>query len=115
LITVASIYGPNDGAAEGGLRVLVMRKWPRGVRKSAVDVWLKDAGPSGALLDAYHDDGIGWPEFERRYRDEILKERPEVLDEIRRLEREHGSVTLLCFERIPPAEHCHREVLLSLL
>jgi uncharacterized protein YeaO (DUF488 family) len=92
-----------------------MRRWPRGIRKTAVDLWLKDAGPSRELLDAYNHDALGWSEFERRYRDEMLQERPDVLDEIRRLDREHGLVTLLCHERIPPSEHCHREVLLSLL
>ena len=46
---------------------------------------------------------------------EILEQRPEVLDELRRLEREHGTVLLLCFERIPPREHCHRLTLIALL
>ncbi len=113
MVRIASIYDPNG--SENGLRVLVMRRWPRGIRKSAVDVWLKDAAPSQELLDAYHHAGLTWDEFAGRYRGEMLQERPHVLDELRRLEREHGNVTLLCFERIPPAEHCHREVLLSLL
>lgn len=109
----ASIYEPRS-ADEQSLRVLVMRRWPRGVRKERVDAWLKDAAPSRTLLDAYHH-GLGWDEFAARYRDEILTDRPGVLDELRRLEREHGSVTLLCFERVPPDEHCHRLVLLDLL
>jgi uncharacterized protein YeaO (DUF488 family) len=98
-----------------GLRVLIMRQWPRGIRKERVDVWLKDAAPSRDLLDAYHHQGLAWAEFEARYRAQILDERPAVLDELRRMEREHGLVTLLCFERMPPAEHCHRLTLLELL
>ena len=109
----ASIYDSHT-VGEQGLRVLITRQWPRGVRKERVDVWLKDSAPSRALLDAYHH-GLGWDEFAARYRDEILTERPSVLDELRRLEREHGLVTLLCFERLPPNEHCHRLVLLELL
>ena len=110
----ASIY---DAATsdEQGLRVLVMRRWPRGVRKDRVDVWLKDAAPSRELLDAYHHHSLAWDEFAARYREEIVGERPAVLDELRRLEREHERVTLLCFERLPPHEHCHRLVLLDLL
>jgi uncharacterized protein YeaO (DUF488 family) len=92
-----------------------MRRWPRGIRRQAVDVWLKDAAPSLALLDAYHHDGLDWGEFERRYRAEMLEERPAVLDALRALEREHGALVLLCHERIPPAEHCHRVSLLALL
>lgn len=47
-------------------------------------------------------------ELERRYRAEIVHERPQVLDQLRALEREHGTLMLLCHERIPPNEHCHR-------
>jgi len=92
-----------------------MRRWPRGVRKDQVDVWLKDAAPSAPLLEEYHHRGLAWATFEARYRLEILKERPSVLEEVRGLEREHGEVRLLCFERIPPDEHCHRLTLLDML
>jgi uncharacterized protein YeaO (DUF488 family) len=109
----ASVYDPPD--PDPGWRVLIMRQWPRGVRKDRVDLWLKDAAPDRELLNAYHHQGLAWDEFERRYRDEILRERPYVLDELRGLERQHGTVTLLCYERIPPHEHCHRFTLLALL
>ena len=77
-------------------------------------MWLKEAAPSRDLLKAYHD-GLSWDEFERRYREEILSERPEVLYKLRSLLAEHRRVTLLCFERVPPAEHCHRFVLMDIL
>jgi uncharacterized protein YeaO (DUF488 family) len=109
-----SVYS-RDGAEGGGLRVLVMRLWPRGVRKDRIDVWLKDAAPSRELLDAYHRGAVAWDEFEAAYRREILEDRPEVVDTLRALAREHPTITLLCFERIPPAEHCHRQTLLAML
>ena len=109
-----SIYS-RDPDPEPGLRVLIMRIWPRGVRKDRVDVWMKDASPSRGLLDAYHHAGLSWSKFEAQYRREILEDRPKVLEELRALEREHGTVTLLCFERIPPEEHCHRQTLLAML
>ncbi len=115
MIHHASIYSAREHRAADGLRVLVMRHWPRGVRKDRVDLWLKDAAPSRALLDAYNHAGLGWAEFAERYQAEILHERPAVLDELRRLEAEHGVLTVLCHERIPPSEHCHREVLVELL
>jgi uncharacterized protein YeaO (DUF488 family) len=109
-----SIYS-RGATEEQGLRVLIMRIWPRGVRKDRADVWMKDASPSRELLDAYHHKGLSWDKFEVAYRREILEERPQVLDELRTLEREHGTVTLLCFERIPPEEHCHRQTLIAML
>jgi len=113
MIEHASAYDPV--ADRKTLRVLIMRKWPRGIKRSAVDVWLKDAAPSTELLQAYNKAGLPWQEFAERYREEIVEERPHVLDEIRKLEREHGTLTLLCHERIPPREHCHRLLLADLL
>jgi len=115
MIRHASIYEARQPAPGDGLRVLVMRQWPRGIRKDCTDLWLKEAGPSRALLDAYNHAGLGWDEFAERYRFEMVQERPEVLDELRRLEAVHEVVTLLCHERMPPKEHCHREVLAELL
>jgi uncharacterized protein YeaO (DUF488 family) len=116
MIKHASIYESRQRSQENGegLRVLVMRQWPRGIRKEGIDLWVKDAGPSRELLQALHA-GLPWAEFEGRYRLEMLEERSEVLDRLRGLEREHGVLTLLCHERMPPSEHCHREVLLDLL
>ena len=113
MIRTASVYDPP--AEDAGLRVLIMRYWPRGVRRERVDVWLKDAAPSTELLRAYTHAGLSWDAFEAGYRAEIERERPHVLEELRKLEREHGTVTLLCHERIPPHEHCHRHTLQDLL
>jgi uncharacterized protein YeaO (DUF488 family) len=115
LIRHASIYDQQDAALDQGWRVLVMRYWPRGVRRERVDVWLKDAAPSRELLHAYSHEGLKWAQFARRYRREMRVERSQALDALRRLEREHGVITLLCHERIPPAEHCHRTLLAELL
>ena len=109
-----SVY-TREPAADEGVRVLIMRLWPRGIRKGRIDVWMKDASPSRELLDAYHHGGLPWADFEAGYRREILQDRPQVLDELRALERAHGTVTLLCFERIPPEEHCHRQTLMAML
>jgi uncharacterized protein YeaO (DUF488 family) len=110
-----SIYSREAALEDQGLRVLIMRIWPRGVRKDRVDVWLKDAAPSRELLDGYHHKDVTWDAFEAAYRREILEERPQVLDELLQLEREHATITLLCFERIPPEEHCHRQTLMAML
>jgi uncharacterized protein YeaO (DUF488 family) len=110
VIRDASIY--DQLTADAGFRVLVMRYWPRGIKRERVDTWLKDAAPSAELIKAYRHEDLGWPDFERRYRAEIVNERPGVLDQLRGLEREHGTITLLCTER---EGHCHRTVLRDLI
>jgi uncharacterized protein YeaO (DUF488 family) len=115
VIDEASVYQLGDKRAGEGPRVLIMRYWPRGIRRGRIDLWLKDAAPSAALLKAYVHQGLEWEEFERRYRLEIICERPEVLDELRALERQRGHLTLVCHERIPPSEHCHRLTLKAML
>jgi uncharacterized protein YeaO (DUF488 family) len=112
MIRTASVYDPP--ADDAGLRVLIMRYWPRGVRRERVDLWLRDAAPSAELLKAYTHAGLSWDDFEARYRAE-MEGRPHVLEQIRDLEHEHGTLTLLCRERIPPQAHCHRETLRTLL
>src|SRR6266849_2024779 len=50
-----------------GTRVLVMRLWPRGIKKSSVDLWLKELGAEIGNLRAFKAGHIGWPEMRRRY------------------------------------------------
>jgi uncharacterized protein YeaO (DUF488 family) len=99
-------------SAEGAWRVLIMRRWPRGVRKERVDEWCPDAAPSLELLKQYRDGALSFDGFARRYEEE-LHERPAVLQHLREQERMHRTVVLLCWER--PPQHCHREVLARLL
>ncbi|WP_157016877.1 DUF488 domain-containing protein [Mesorhizobium xinjiangense] len=87
------VYEPP--AESDGLRVLVDRLWPRGLKKAdaAIDLWLKEIAPSSVLREWFGHDPKKWPEFRRRYRDE-LEERCEDLDMLR--ERGGtGHVTLL--------------------
>ncbi|WP_448070699.1 DUF488 domain-containing protein [Georgenia yuyongxinii] len=90
---IARVYEPpeDDGAA----RVLVDRLWPRGVAKADahVDRWLKDVGPSAELRTWFGHDPAKFEEFARRYRAE-LDANPAV-EQLRNLEREHGTVTLV--------------------
>ncbi len=81
---------PNDG-----VRFLVERLWPRGVKKTdlRLDDWLKDAAPSDALRRWFAHDPKKWEEFQRRYFAE-LDSRPEALLPIQEAAR-HGRVTLV--------------------
>jgi len=70
-IRVKRAYEPVD--AEDGVRVLVEGLWPRGLSKTAaaVDLWLKDIGPSRALRQWFNRDPSRWAEFKRRYAEEL--------------------------------------------
>jgi uncharacterized protein YeaO (DUF488 family) len=82
-------------AADDGVRVLVDRLWPRGVRKAdaAIDLWMKDIAPSTELRRWFGHDPARWPEFRRRYEAE-LQGHADRLEELRGMAR-RGPVTLV--------------------
>ncbi|HEV8641876.1 MAG TPA: DUF488 family protein [Methylomirabilota bacterium] len=101
---VYDLTGPDDGT-----RVLVMRLWPRGVRKDRIDLWLRELGPVTPLLRGFLGGRVGWAEYRRCYLAGLA--RPEAraqLTELRGLARQ-GPVTLLC--RCPEESRCHRSLL----
>ena len=107
-IALGSVYHPPEDPYP---RLLIMRRWPRGVRKGAVDQWEPALGPSNPLLDAYNAHEIAWDEFARRYREEQL-ERPNLIAWAARMATTTG-VTLLCGSH--PDEECHRSLLAALI
>ena len=82
-------------SAEDGYRVLVDRLWPRGVSKkqAQLDQWEKDLAPSSKLREWFGHEPGRFPEFRRRYIDE-LRANAERLRELRRRAR-LGTVTLV--------------------
>ena len=93
MIALKRVYEPVDPA--DGVRFLVERLWPRGVRKEALkfDAWLKDVAPSTELRRWFGHDPARWQEFCRRYAAE-LDARPEAWVDIVRADRS-GTATLL--------------------
>jgi uncharacterized protein YeaO (DUF488 family) len=110
-IITKRIYAP--AAADDGHRVLIMRLWPRGVRKERVSVWLKELGPVPELLRAYLDEKITWEQYVPRYLAGL--ERPEAqaaLSDVRQ-RAGAGRVTLLC--GCADEARCHRSLLRAYL
>jgi uncharacterized protein YeaO (DUF488 family) len=110
-IAIKRIYEPP--AREDGTRVLIMRLWPRGIRKERVGVWLKELGPVPTLLRALLDGRVSWAQYVPRYLAGL--ERPEAqaaLADVRRLAGE-GRVTLLC--GCADERRCHRSLLRAYL
>jgi len=91
--------------------------WLKAVRLAG-GTWMKEAGPSGALLDAYRAGDLSWKDFATRYQAEMRRERPAVLDALVAVARAHpaGRLTVLCWERLDAKHpHCHRTLLVTLL
>jgi uncharacterized protein YeaO (DUF488 family) len=110
-IVTKRIYAPEAG--DDGHRVLIMRLWPRGVRKERVSVWLKELGPVPELLRAYLDEKVTWEQYVPRYLAGL--ERPEAqqaLAEVRQ-RAATGRVTLLC--GCADEARCHRSLLQAYL
>lgn len=107
-----SVYAP--ATEDEGLRVLVMRQWPRGVNLGRIDVWLKELGPVDALLKGLQAGRLSWLQFAAAYEEQLQSHPPsvEALAMLRDLEVRGGHVTLFCHERQPP---CHRFLLLAWL
>lgn len=85
----------EPASSSDGMRVLIDRLWPRGVKKAdaKIDEWMKDIAPSSELRKWFGHDPARWPEFRKRYAAEI-KEHPEPLQRLRALARE-GTLTLV--------------------
>ena len=107
---------------EDGTRLLVMRYWPRGVRKDHVDEWVRDLAPSPALLAEYKermaDLGLRsvteahWTWFTSAYRGEMSVV-SELISELRVRHAGGEVITLLCV--CHDHRQCHRSLLAELI
>lgn len=86
-------YAPVEDT--DGYRILVDRLWPRGISKdkAKIDLWLKSVAPSNDLRKWFGHDPERFPEFSKRYQDEL--EESGALDELRSAIKDHPNATLL--------------------
>jgi len=106
-VRLKRVYEP--ASPDDGYRVLATRYWPRGVRKDAVHEYHSKLAPSRDLIREYQRGGLSWPDFGRKYKQELSSEALQV--ELRRLARMASSktITLLCFCELET--DCHRTLL----
>jgi uncharacterized protein YeaO (DUF488 family) len=71
MIRIKRTYDPVERT--DGRRILVERLWPRGMKKTALemDEWCKDVAPSTALRQWFGHRPERWPEFRRRFEREL--------------------------------------------
>src|ERR1700730_8629194 len=111
MLKAKRVYGPKSST--DGTRVLVMRLWPRGIKKAHVDLWLKDLGAELGNLRAYNAGRVSWPEMRRRYRAGLKREpAATALERLKSMAR-RGRVTVLC--SCPDETRCHRGVLRKMM
>jgi uncharacterized protein YeaO (DUF488 family) len=112
MVGIKRVY--EKARKEDGFRVLVDRLWPRGIKKEVamIDLWMKDVAPSDALRKSFCHDVKKWPDFQRKYRAELRKNK-ELIGKLKKLEKEHGKLTLLFGAR--DAEHNQAAVLAKAL
>ena len=82
-------------ATDDGVRVLVDRLWPRGIRKDRLKlaVWLREIAPTPELRSWFAHDPSRFAEFSRKYRVELDGNR-EVVSQLQELMK-RGRVTLI--------------------
>lgn len=105
------VYDPS--AKDDGLRVLVDRLWPRGLKKekAKVDIWAKELAPSTELRRWFHQDEERWKEFVQRYRGELKERKPAIED----LLEEVGGKRATLVYGARDQEHNHAIVLQEVL
>lgn len=107
-----SIYEPKEES--DGIRLLITRFYPRGVKKDRFDRWTRDLSPSTELLHAYRSGEKSWEVFKSEFTAE-LRANPSSLLAIQNLRKESRkvNVTLLCYEK--SGTPCHRYIVAELV
>jgi len=110
----------NDPPEPGdGLRILVCRYRPRGMRKEdeTWNLWYPELGPSKALHGAVYTDTaskIPWSMYRKRYLDEQRANR-ELITSLASRVRAGETLTLLCSSACVRESRCHRSILRELV
>jgi uncharacterized protein YeaO (DUF488 family) len=97
MIKLKRVYEP--ASPDDGIRILVERLWPRGVKKDAIklDTWLKDVAPSDGLRRWFGHEPKKWSGFRDRYFAE-LDGNPQTWESVAKAAR-RGRVTLIYSSR----------------
>jgi uncharacterized protein YeaO (DUF488 family) len=109
--TSKTVY--DAGSLDDGTRILVMRLWPRGVRKDAVDEWFMGLGTSLPLIREWKGGRIQWAEFKMRFLAEMESSEKKVLIASLAERSKDETITLLC--SCKDESRCHRAILKELI
>lgn len=96
IVRIGRVYDPPG--PEDGLRVLIDRLWPRGLRKDSgqFDEWLKQVAPSTELRAWFGHRADRFAEFTHRYQEELADADHEAaLAHLLELAQANRTLTLL--------------------
>jgi uncharacterized protein YeaO (DUF488 family) len=113
-VVVKRVYEP--AVKSDGVRVLVDRLWPRGLKKAdaAIKFWLRELAPSDELRQWFHANPEGWRMFKKRYLKELAgREASAAVEQLHALVAGKRRVTLLYASR--NVDHNNAVVLKELL
>lgn len=99
-IAVKRVY--ESASASDGIRVLVDRLWPRGLKKedAAVKFWLRDLAPSTELRQWFHANLDAWRTFRKKYLRELTSEKASAaIEKLHHIAEGKRRVTLLYASR----------------
>lgn len=97
-----------------GVRVLVTRYYPRGVKKTKFHRWYREVAPSSLLLKSLKEKQISKKKYIKFYLREMNN--PKSLKAIRTIKEllfKGHNVTLLCIEK--EGKFCHRHILKEII
>jgi uncharacterized protein YeaO (DUF488 family) len=92
-VKIKRIYEPFD--EQDGMRILVDRLWPRGVKKETahLDEWMKAVAPSTELRKWFNHDTPNWDQFKLKYTHELTQNN--AVEELLHVIKNNKTVTLL--------------------
>ena len=107
-IKTKSVFEPADD--NDGLRILITRYYPRGIKRELVDCWVRELSPSPDLLFRYKQGRCDWSGFKTRFLAELCNDIPgiEMINTLHDYAMT-GDITLLCYER--NGSPCHRHII----
>jgi uncharacterized protein YeaO (DUF488 family) len=94
MIKTKRVYEPKEET--DGLRILVDRLWPRGIKKDKIDLWLKDIAPSDEIRKFYHE-SKDFEAFKKKYIEELKEKDTKELLELAK----QNTITLLYASKEP--------------
>jgi uncharacterized protein YeaO (DUF488 family) len=113
-VAVKRVY--EAASSSDGVRVLVDRLWPRGLKKedAALKLWLREVAPSDELRQWFHANPEAWRMFRKRYLKELASEEGSgAVEKLHHLAEGKRRLTLLYASR--NQEHNNATVLKELL
>lgn len=105
IVKTKSIFQNTED--DDGIRILITRFYPRGIKNTHFDYWIRDLSPSIKLLMSYKQGKCDWEYFKFNFLCE-LRDNLNSLEAIYALNSQSKieNITLLCYEK--QGHPCHR-------